>query len=95
MGTLFYLAMGWCGTLYPGWWKRFFKFPQPPPPDPEPWRHIGTIGLGLIAGLAGGTLFHGRILDDQLFAGQAAIASGLVAFATASIVTGLASSFKR
>jgi len=94
MGTLFYLAMGWCGTLYPGWWRRFFKIP-PPPPDPEPWWYIATIGLGLIAGLAGGTLFHGRITDDPVFAGQAAIASGLVAFASASIITGLASSLKR
>ncbi|MEN2398599.1 hypothetical protein GKZ90_0002315 [Flavobacterium sp. MC2016-06] len=94
MGTLFFAAMGICGTLYPGWWRRFFKIP-PPPPDPEPWWYIGAIGLGTIAGLAGGTLFHNRIVDDQLFAGQAAIASGLVAFAAASIVTGLVSSLKR
>ncbi|MBF4518215.1 hypothetical protein IRZ71_17800 [Flavobacterium sp. ANB] len=94
MGTIFYLAMGWCGTLYPGWWRRIFKIP-PPPPDPEPWWYIGIIGLGLATGLAAGTLFHGRIINDQLFSGQAAIASGLFAFAFASIVTGIASSFKR
>ncbi|KQB39545.1 hypothetical protein [Flavobacterium aquidurense] len=95
MATLFYLALGWCGTLYPGWWRRFFKFPTPPPPDPEPWWYLGRIGLGLIAGLAGGTLFQARIIEDQFFAGQAAIASGLVAFASASIITGLATSLKR
>jgi len=94
MATFFYAILGICGTLYPGWWRRLFKIP-PPPPDPEPWWYIGAVVLGTIAGLAGGTLFQGRILEDQFFAGQAAIASGLVAFASASIVTGIVSSFKR
>jgi len=95
MVTIFYGLLGLCGTLYPGWWKRFLKFPPPPPPDPEPWWYIGVIGLGAVIGLSTGILFQGRILEDQFFAGQAAIASGLVAFSSASIVTGIVSSFKR
>ncbi|KQO25096.1 hypothetical protein ASF10_07980 [Flavobacterium sp. Leaf82] len=94
MATFFYAVLGICGTLYPGWWKRFLKFP-PPPPDPEPWWYIGAIAIGAIAGLAGGILFQGKIEHDQLFAGQTAIASGLVAFASASLVTGIATSLKR
>ncbi|MDP5201809.1 hypothetical protein [Flavobacterium sp. DG2-3] len=94
METAFFLAMGWCGTKYPGWWKRFFKNP-PLPPDPEPWWIIGTIGLGLIAGLAGGTFFSDAIRDSQFFSGQNAVASGLFAFGAASVVTGVATAFKR
>ena len=84
--------MGWCGTKYPGWWKKFFK--NPPIPEPEPWWIIATIGLGLIAGLAGGTIFSIAIRGSQFFAGQAAIASGLFAFGTANVVTAIASSFR-
>ena len=92
METAFFLAMGWCGTKYPGWWRQFLK--KPPIPEPEPWWIISTIGLGLIAGLAGGTIFSIVARESQYFAGQTAIASGLFAFGTANIVTGIASAFK-
>ncbi|WP_343694945.1 hypothetical protein [Flavobacterium sp.] len=94
METAFYLAMGWCGTKYPGWWKRFWKSPSPPPPDPEPWWTIVLIGIGLVAGAAGGLFFSNAIVENQFFAGQNAVASGLFAFGTANIVTGIASAFK-
>jgi hypothetical protein len=94
METAFFLAMGWCGTKYPGWWRRFWKNP-PPPPDPEPWWTVALIGIGLIAGVAGGTLFNNAILDSRFFSGQNAIASGLFAFGAANIATGIASAFKK
>lgn len=93
METAFFLAMGWCGTKYPGWWRRFLKHP-PTPPDPEPWWVFATIGLGLVAGVAGGTLFRDAIVDNQFFSGQTAIASGLFAFGVSNIVTGIATAFK-
>jgi hypothetical protein len=92
METAFYLAMGWCGTKYPGWWRRFIK--KPPPPDPEPWWAVATIGLGLVAGVAGGVLFSNAIVENQFFAGQNAIASGLFAFGASNVVTGVASALK-
>lgn len=92
METAFFLMMGICGTKYPGW--RPWKNPHPHP-DPEPWWVYTVLGLGLIAGVAGGTLFRNAILENQFFAGQNAIASGLAAFASSGIVTGLASLAKR
>jgi len=92
METAFFLAMGWCGTKYPGWWRELLK--KTPIPEPEPWWIISTIGLGLIAGLAGGTIFSIITRESQYFSGQTAIASGLFAFGTANIVTGIASAFK-
>lgn len=93
METALYLAMGWCGTKYPGWWRRFWKNP-PPPPDPEPWWTIAIIGIGLVAGVAGGTLFSNAILDNQFFSGQGAVASGLFAFGASNVVTGVASALR-
>ncbi|KRB57964.1 hypothetical protein [Flavobacterium sp. Root186] len=93
METAFYLAMGWCGTKYPGWWKRFWRSP-PPPPDPEPWWTIALIGIGLVAGAAGGLFFSNAIAENQFFAGQNAVASGLFAFGAANVITGIASAFK-
>ena len=40
---------GWCGTPYPGWWRR------PHPPDPEPWWLSKVIGI--VVGIAGGWAF--------------------------------------
>ncbi|MEO8240453.1 MAG: hypothetical protein ABI793_15125 [Flavobacterium sp.] len=91
METVFYLAMGWCGTKFPGWWK-FWKVP--PHPDPEPWWNVAVIGLGLVAGVAGGTFFSHAILENQFFAGQNAIASGLFAFGASNIVTGIATTLR-
>lgn len=93
MEIAFFLAMGWCGTKYPGWWKSFLKNPQPMP-DPEPWWLVATISLGLMAGLSGGTLFRNAIMENHFFSGQTAIASGLFAFCTANVVTGIATAFK-
>ena len=92
METAFFIAMGWCGTKYPVWWREFLK--RPPIPEPEPWWIIGTIGLGLIAGLAGGTIFNMAVRESHFFSGQSAIASGLFAFCTSNIITGIASAFK-
>lgn len=92
MEIAFFLAMGWCGTKYPGWWLRFWK--KPPPPDPEPWWFISIIGLGLIAGVVGGIVFSNAILDDRFFLGQNAIASGLFAFGISNVVTGIATTFR-
>lgn len=88
MGMLFYLAMGWCGTKFPGWWR----FPVPPQPDPEPWRDFSILSvIGMIAGVAGGTLFNNAISQNALFARQEMIASGMFAFAVSGIVTGIGS----
>lgn len=88
MGMLFYLAMGWCGTKFPGWWR----FPVPPHPDPEPWRDFSVLSvIGIIAGGVGGSLFHDAITQNALFAGQEMIASGMFAFAASGIVTGIGS----
>ncbi|MFB3388094.1 hypothetical protein [Flavobacterium sp. LAR06] len=94
METAFFLIMGWCGTGYPGWLRYLLK-KIPPPPDPEPWWHIGIIGLGLVAGVVGGHYFNDAIVDNQFFAGQNAIASGLFAFGASNVTTGIASSLKR
>lgn len=84
METIFFVMMGWCGTNYPGW--RPGKGPHP-----DPWKTYGILGLGIIAGVVGGTLFSNVILESHFFASQNAIASGLAAFASSGIVTGLAS----
>ena len=94
METAFFLIMGWCGTGYPGWLRNLLK-KIPPPPDPEPWWHIGIIGLGLVAGAVGGHYFSNAIAENQFFAGQNAIASGLFAFGASNVVTGIATSVKR
>jgi hypothetical protein len=91
MEIAFFVMMGWCGTKYPGW--RPWKNPHPHP-DPEPWIYTVLV-LSIIAGVAGGTLFRNAIMENQFFAGQNAIASGLAAFASSGIVTGLASLTKR
>ncbi|SHM32894.1 hypothetical protein [Flavobacterium chilense] len=93
METALFLAMGWCGTRYPGWWKRFWKNP-PPPPDPEPWWTVTLIGIGLIAGAAGGLFFSNAIAENQFFAGQNAVASGLFAYGASNIVTGITTAFR-
>ncbi|MGH2665426.1 hypothetical protein [Flavobacterium sp.] len=86
MGTLFFAAMGLCGTKYPGWWRG------PKKPDPEPWWKfavISVIGIGI--GIASGMFFNDAIANDSVFAGQGMIASGLFSFAASNVVTGLIS----
>jgi hypothetical protein len=55
MGLAFAAMMGWCGTLWPGWWK----VPHPHP-DPDPWwwiiRIVGAAG-GIGAWVVLGPLF--------------------------------------
>ncbi|TGD59820.1 hypothetical protein [Flavobacterium humi] len=88
MGTLFFAAMGWCGTKYPGWWWG----PKPPHPDPEPWWKYAVISIvGIGVGIAGGMFFNNSIANDTVFAGQGMIASGLFSLAASNIVTGIAS----
>lgn len=92
MGTLLFAMLGWCGTKYPGWWRDLFK--PHPHPDPEPWWNVGIMVLGVAAGVGGGLFFQNSFANDQFFAGQVAIASSLAAFATANVVTGIASAVK-
>ncbi|KRD12667.1 hypothetical protein ASE21_01815 [Flavobacterium sp. Root901] len=93
METDFYLAAGWRRTKYPGWWNRFWRSP-PPPPDPGHWWAIALIVIGLTAGAAGGLFFRNAIAENHFFAGQNTISSGLFAFGTANVVTGIASALK-
>lgn len=87
METIFFAAMGWCGTKYPGWWRG-----PHPHPDPEPWwRYLTFSVIGIIAGIASGMFFNNSIADNTVFAGQGIIASGLFSFAASNIVTGIAS----
>lgn len=86
MGTIFFAAMGWCGTKYPGWWRG------PKKPDPEPWwKFVVLSAIGIATGLISGLAFNNAIADQTLFAGQEIIASGLFGFAISNVVTGLAS----
>lgn len=88
METLFFAAMGWCGTKYPGWWRG----PRPPHPDPEPWWKYAVLSIiGIGVGIASGSFFNNSIANETIFAGQGIIASGLFSFAASNIVTGLAS----
>jgi hypothetical protein len=90
MGALLFAMMGWCGTKWPGWWRR----PRPTPPDPEPWWRFGIAALGIAGGVGGGIFFRDSFSTDQFFDGQVAIASALAAFGTSSVVTGIASAMK-
>jgi hypothetical protein len=91
MGTLFFAAMGWCGTKYPGWWRG----PRPHP-DPEPWlRYLTFSVIGIIVGIAAGSMFNNSIASDTVFAGHGIIASGMFSFAASAIMTGLASNMTK
>ncbi len=48
---ILWAAVGWCGTPWPGWWRK----PWPPPP-PDPWWLIDRI-VGIVGGLIGGWFF--------------------------------------
>lgn len=88
MGTLFFAAMGWCGTKYPGWWRG------PKKPDPEPWWKYAVLSVvGIVVGIISGSAFNNAIVNQTLFAGQEIIASGLLSFAVSNVVTGLTSTF--
>jgi hypothetical protein len=56
--------MGWCGTLWPGWWRG-----PHPHPDPEPWWRIveGVIGAigGVVASIVFGQMVQGAGLLDM------------------------------
>ena len=94
METLFFAALGWCGTKYPGWWKK----PYPPRPEPEPWRpqpepwiYVLLSAIGIVSGIISGLAFSNAIANQSIFAGQELIASGLLSFAVSNIITGIAS----
>ena len=90
METLFFAAMGWCGTKYPGWWRG------PKDPDPEPWwRYLTLSIIGIGVGIVSGLAFNNTVVNETIFSGQAIVASGLVSFAVSNIVTGLASSLMK
>ncbi|MEP6928929.1 MAG: hypothetical protein ABI850_02915 [Flavobacterium sp.] len=95
MESAFFAILGWCGTGYPGWILAFLKKIPTPRPQPQPWINIGIIGLGVVAGLAGGHFFSNAIAENQFFAGQNAIAAGLFAFGVSNVVTGIAASLQR
>ena len=88
MGTLFFAAMGWCGTKYPGWWRG------PKRPQPEPWWKYAALSVvGITVGLVSGSAFSNAIVNQSLFTGQEIIASGLFSFAVSNVVTGITSTF--
>lgn len=96
METLFFALLGWCGTRYPGWWRK----PKPGPgPDPEPWRpqpepwssYLAFSVIGAVVGIAGGSMFSNAIANDSVFSGHSIIAAGMVSFAASAAITGLAS----
>lgn len=75
-------AVGWCGTPYPGWWRR----PRPHP-DPEPWWLVGKI-IGVVAGILGG-LAYTKLFGPQPDPWRSALpaaASCIGAFVVARIV---------
>jgi len=88
---IFWGAVGWCGTPWPGWWRR----PTPPPP-PDPWWFIDRI-VGIVGGVIGGWLFVQAWPVEQ--AGElvwlAVAASGVGAFVGSLILLDLYLSFVR
>lgn len=92
MEIIFYAAMGWCGTRYPGWWRRFEK-PRRTPwrPEPEPWMYVVISISGIGVGVAGGLSFSNTVASDAFFTGHRLIASGLFSFAASNLLTGLGS----
>jgi hypothetical protein len=55
MALAFAAMMGWCGTMWPGWfvwWILHHRVGPPPPPDPDPWwRNIVRGIIGVIGGI--------------------------------------------
>jgi uncharacterized membrane protein YeaQ/YmgE (transglycosylase-associated protein family) len=90
-GFLFWAAVGWCGTLWPGWWRR-----PPPPPPPDPWWFVDRI-VGIIGGLVGGILFTQAwsITQTGDLGGLSVAASGVGALVGALILLDLYSSFAK
>lgn len=68
-------AMGWCGTLFPGWWRG----PQPPKPEPEPW--VRSSAIAVAGGLAGGYLVTKLLTVSVILVGIGGFAGGLAALA--------------
>ncbi|TGD59819.1 hypothetical protein [Flavobacterium humi] len=94
MEFLFFAALGWWGTRYPGWWKSFRKSkPQPIPwkPETEPWFYVVISAVGIGVGVASGLSFSNTIANNAFFAGRGLIASGLFSFAASNLLTGIAS----
>lgn len=52
----FAAAIGWCGTLWPGWiiWKLLHPHSPDPGPGPDPWLSIMVNSvIGVVGGVAG------------------------------------------
>ena len=77
---IFWAAVGWCGTPWPGWWRK----PWPPPP-PDPWWVIDRV-VGIVGGVVGGWLFNNSWPVGQPELGTAVVFSGVGALVGAIIL---------
>jgi hypothetical protein len=79
---LFSAAMGWCGTPWPGWWRK--RKPGPPPPPDwfeyfEQENYTLKILTGIIGGIAGGLIINATAGFEQLAViGLAALSGGRI-----------------
>jgi uncharacterized membrane protein YeaQ/YmgE (transglycosylase-associated protein family) len=84
---LFWGAVGWCGTPWPGWWRH-----PPPPPPPDPWWLISRL-VGIVCGVIGGWLFNQAwpVTQAGAGAGLEVVASGVAALVGAIVLLDLVS----
>jgi hypothetical protein len=89
MGIFLLAIMGDCGTPWPGWWRRFLKWPTPPPPEPPWWwvEHLVAAGGGVLGGTLVERLVQGSLSDPIVL-----IASLGGAFAVGRFAGGLTAS---
>jgi hypothetical protein len=70
-------VVGWCGTLWPQWWRS----PRPPKPEPQPWLKLSTIAA--VGGVIGGFAITKVVAGSLIFIVIGAFAGGLAALAIA------------
>ena len=69
MSAAFAAMIGWCGTMWPGWflWWLLHHGGRPPIPDPEPWwRNIARGLIGAMGGIGAVTVFAPMLGDASL-----------------------------
>jgi hypothetical protein len=77
MNMAFAAMMGWCGTMWPGWflWWLIHHGGRPPIPDPEPWwRNLVRGVIGAIGGIGAVTIIGPDFQDPGL------VGTGVLAF---------------